>query len=220
MQLPEHHVPVTSHDHLVNVLAEYDISTARWGVSNDENNTRTSNDLWSEIDLGEAILYKDESGLYRYNATVKAQVYYALGRSTLLLYESRRHDYVRETEYTRSLHNSVSEKRRAGHGETPKSAILRGLREELRGDHDEEIITAPRIVLGASRHHPTVQERHYPGLLSATETHYFDVLLLPEQYRPNGYVERKYNESKQLVRATSFEWRNKDSGLPQTLRES
>ena len=216
MQLPEQIIPITSHAHLLGVLDEHNISTATWG----ENNTRTSSDLATELLLGEAALCTDESGLYRYNTTVKAQVYHRVGGHALRLVEAVRHDAVKGTWFSRGLNNSISEKRRAFAGETPEVAILRGLREELRGYDDTAVVTTPeRMVLSTHILHPTKQELHYAGLRAATETDYFDILLQPAEYRPEGYVERNYGAGR-LTRATYFHWSDAGDGLPKTLQES
>lgn len=215
MELPQQIIPVESHAELLDTLDAYSISPDTWG--NDD--TRTSHDLFQEIADGETALFLSDEGLRRYCATVKANVYHHTGSGVLHLVEAMQHNVITDAWRHRGLHNSMSEKQHAFHGEGPKTAILRGMREELRDPEGNQLVTTPlRLELHMHRRWPAQQERNYQGLWSVTETHYYDALLRPEEFSQR-YMERKVDDSGNLVRETFFCWQNAKGGLPESLMQ-
>lgn len=214
MEIPKNTISIASHDALQGTLAQHGIPYQTWG----KNDTRTSHDLYEEIAEGEAALFLAGESLRRYCATIKINVYHAAGTTVLHLIEAAQHNAVTGTWRHRGLHNSLSEKRHALYGEEPLAAALRGMREELCGPHGEQLVTIP-LHIDLKRHKlwPVQQERNYEGLLSTTETHYYNALLRPEEYSEWGYMERQFNESGQLRRVTFFHWETARDGLPPGL---
>ena len=214
MELPQQIVPIESHTELLATLDAYSISPDTWG--NDD--TRTSHDLFQEIADGETALLLSDEGLRRYCATVKANVYHHTGSGVLHLVEAMQHNVITDVWRHRGLHNSISEKQHVFHGVGPEAAIVRGMREELRDPGGKQLVTTPlRIELHMHQRWSPRQERNYQDLWSVTETHYYDALLRPEEFSPWGYMERKVDDSGNLVRETFFYWQNAKGGLPKSL---
>jgi hypothetical protein len=211
MEIPKKIIPINSHDALLDTLSQHSIAHQAWG----ENDTRTSHDLYKEIAEGEAALFLAEESLRRYCASVKVNLYHKTGSTVLRLVEAVQHNAMTGTWRHRGLYNSLSEKQHVFHGEGSQEAALRGMREELRGPNGEHMVTSPQhINLKMYKLWPVRQERNYEGLLSRTETHYYDALLRPEEYSPWGYIEQQLDESGKLKRATFFHWEAAKDGLP------
>jgi hypothetical protein len=214
MELPQQIIPVESHTELLDTLDRYSISPDTWG----DDDTRTSHDLFQEIADGETALFLSDEGLRRYCATVKANIYHDTGFGILRLVEAVQHNMVTDVWRHRKLHNSLSEKQHVFRGEGPEAAILRGMHEELRDPGGKQLVTTPlRLGLHMHRRWPPQQERNYQGLWSVTETHYYNALLQPEEFSPWGYMERKVDDSGELIRETFFHWENAKSDLPEKL---
>ncbi len=213
MEIPKNIIAIGSHDALLDVLNQQEIPHQAWG----QDDTRTSHDLYKEIADGEAAVFLTEQGLQRYCASIKVNIYHRTGSTVLHLVEVAQHNAVTGSWRHRGLYNSLSEKQHVFGGEEPLDAALRGMREELRGPDNEQVVTSPLCVnLKCKRLWPAKQERNYGGLLSTTETHYYDALLRPEEYRW-GYGEKQYDESGDLKRQTFFHWEPVRDGLPATL---
>lgn len=211
MEIPKKIIPIESHNSLVDMLNHHGVPHHMWG----ENDTRTSHDLYEEIAEGEAALFLAEEGLRRYCASIKVNLYHKTSSKMLHLVEAAQHNIVTGVWRHRGLLNSLSEKQRVFRGEEPQEAALRGMREELRGPDNEQMVTTPlHIRLKMQRLWPAQQERNYSGLLSTTETHYYDALLRPEEYSPWGYMEQQFDEFGQLRRATFFHWEPAKEGSP------
>ena len=165
-------------------------------------------------------MFLAEGSLRRYCASIKVNIYHRAGSTALHLVEAVQHNAVTGVWRHRGLHNSLSEKQHALLGEEPLDAALRGMREELRGPNNEQLVTTPLwIDLKMRKLWPARQERNYEGLPSTTETHYYDALLRPEEYSEWGYMERQFDESGQLKRASFFHWEVAQQGLPSRVFE-
>jgi hypothetical protein len=194
---------IESHQMLEGTLSAHGISTASWG----ENDSKTSGDLYEELQAGESALFMAADGLQKYCSTIKVDVFHSVGSRLLRLTEAVQYNCVTGTWRHRGLRNSLSEKRRALQGEEPGEAAVRGLYEELRGPDEEVRVTDPlSLHLTAHKLHPPQAERNYAGLLSVNETHYFVAQLRPEEYDPRGYMERNTDDQGRPVRETYFHW--------------
>jgi hypothetical protein len=204
MAIPEHTIEIPSHDTLIAVLDEHGVPYDVWG----EDGSRTTTDLYEEIREGESALFVATDGLQRYGTTVKVDVYHSADAHLLHLVEEAQHNRITDTWRRRGLHNSLSEKRRAMHGEEPEAAALRGLREELQDRNGKELMRTPPHTLQLTSHRvwPSQQECNYAGLPAINETHYYVAQLRPEQYDPSGYVERKVDRRGKILRETFFLW--------------
>jgi hypothetical protein len=190
MTFPENILDIQSVDSLTEALDEYQISTNGWG----EGDTKTVEDLYGELDCGETVLFMAAEGLQKYITTIKANVFYRDESGLYRLVEAAQNNLITGTWRHRGLHNSLSEKRHAAHGETPLHAARRALREEIGVEQPLALVQTAEIV------HPAKQERNYPSLLTINETQYFQASLRGEDYDPRGYIEE------QPTKRTFFHW--------------
>ena len=190
MAFPENILNIQSVDSLAEVLADHQISTNGWG----ESDTKTIEDLYDELDRGETALFIAAEGLQKYMTTIKVNVFYRNNSGLYRLVEAAQNNLTTGTWRHRGLHNSLSEKRHATHGETPLEAARRALREEIGVERPLALRQTAEII------HPAKRERNYPSLPTINETQYFQASLRGEDYDPRGYIEE------QPTKRTFFHW--------------
>ncbi|HET8671545.1 MAG TPA: NUDIX domain-containing protein [Candidatus Saccharimonadales bacterium] len=193
MATPPNILAIGSQEELATILDTFGIPTAGWG----EDGTKTTADLYREISQGETVLHQTigHTALGKYIWTVKVDVYYSPGPNDLVrLVEDFQEDRATGVRRHRRLSNSLSEKRRAMHGESPEAAALRALHEEIGVD------TPQGLYLTSEKVWAPKAEPNYAGLLVTNETHYYVARLGPEGYNPEGYIEETPE------RMTYFRW--------------
>lgn len=190
MALPENILAIQSQAQLVDILHVHRVNTTGWG----KDNTKSVENLFEELHAGEAALFLAADGLQKYITAVKVNVFYENNAGLYRLVEAAQNNFVTGEWRHRGLHNSLSEKRHALHGETPFEAARRALREEIGVDHPLALEQTAEIV------HSAKIERDYSPLLTVNETQYFEARLRDEDYNPKGYIEE------QATKRTFFHW--------------
>lgn len=193
MPLPENILAIESRKQLTDVLVSHNISTVDWGIDN----TKTPADLYEELRAGESALFLAASGLQKYITTVKVNIFYKDAAGIYRLVEAAQNDFSSgENRWRhRALHNSLSEKRRGFHGESPLEAAQRALQEEIGVTQPLALEQTAEIV-----HPAKIEPRNYSTLPTVNETQYFQASLRAADYHPLGYVER------QPTKHTFFHW--------------
>jgi len=186
----ENHLRIHSIDSLAETLDTHKISTDSWG----KEGTKTVEDLYDELERGEATLLVATEGLQKYITTVKVNVFYRDESGLYRLVEAVQNNLVARTWRHRGLNNSLSEKRHAAYGETPLQAARRALHEEIGVEQALALEQTAEII------HPAKVERNYSPIPTINETQYFQASLRVENYDPRGYVEE------QPTKRTYFHW--------------
>jgi hypothetical protein len=160
-------------------LEDSGIDISKWG----KGEVKTIEHLQGEIDMGESVLEKDETGnLIRRVSVVGADIYYVSPKGKKYRLKEDKQIFQDGRERRRDYGHAVSEKMKSG--EDPKVAIIRGIREELGIDgeietqrtwEDEKVLLSPS----------------YPGLLSNYHRYEFKVMLSEDQFKRDGYIERQ-----------------------------
>lgn len=172
------------------VLARHGVPYKSWGTAT----PKTLQDLWKEIKQGESLLYLEKGVLVRFVRRVQATVHFVNEGTHLLLHEERQvfaNGHVR----VRDQRISVSEKRRPN--ERACAAMQRGIREEL-----SIYLKDPSCLVhkGKETSKPS-SSKTYPGLLTSHYVVRYRLDLVPEDFRPEGYIER------QKSKTTYFAWK-------------
>ena len=154
------------------------IDLSKWG----QKGTKTVEQLFEEIEEGETEMTKDVDGkLLRKVLGVGADIFFTDGDQTYKLKEEKQvfdDGSVRVRDFARG----VSEKMKFG--EYSHDAMARGIQEELgimSNIYLEEIETIVE----------TKDSPSYPGLMSHYIVDIFKVNLVPRQYKPEGYIEKR-----------------------------
>lgn len=173
---------------LRNLLEQSGIDTSTWG----QGPTKTIEQLQKEIDEGEAVLIKSETGeIIRKISLACVDVYYKNSDGKMFFLREDKQVYLNGSERKRTLKSSVTEKMKAG--EDSFDAAKRGLIEELgiegnlnvefieKVNDEEEIISA------------------YPGLKAKRTKEIFKILLDETQFSPEGYKEVQKDKTTYFV---------------------
>jgi hypothetical protein len=174
---------------LRNLLEQSGIDTSTWG----QGPTKTIEQLQKEIDEGEAVLIKTDSGEVVRNISLACvDVYYKNEDGKIFFLREDKQVYQNGSERKRTLKSSVTEKMKSE--ENSLDAAKRGLMEELgiSGDlnleHLEKVEDEEEIVSA------------YPGLKSKRIKDIFRVNLDETQFLPEGYKEVQEDKT------TYFNW--------------
>lgn len=156
------------------------IDTSTWGTGS----AKTIEHLYNEMKDGESKLVTDaENGLLKITSVVGATIYYESPSGDKYRLKEDKQIFSDGRERIRpSDSQSVFEKMQFD--EDPTEAMKRGLQEELGIKDDTRIVeteTNKKIQESAS----------YPGLLSETTFHFFDVYINDDQFEPDGYTEEQ-----------------------------
>lgn len=171
---------------LVSLLEKYKIDVSLFG----KNKAKSLDDLLVEIRQGETVLVEKNEQLFRELSVARVNVF-AKTKEDLRIqliedYQILNNGQIRR----RKKKTSVSEKLKKG--ESPLSAMRRGLLEEL-GIRRFKFISKPSFDT------EIVQSPSYPGVLSKYIFHDFAVILADDEYR-GGYIEKTKNIT------TFFRW--------------
>lgn len=173
------------------ILKQHKVPFEKWG----EGPTKTIEIFWKEIQEGESQLAVSKKGrLVRLVERSQALINCEGPTGRLFLRESKQ-VFANGSRRTRKQDISVSEKR--ARGESARSAMVRGIAEELK------ITLVDPMVLKRKRGHrysSSKSSRSYPGLPVKNRVAVFTWLMPIEYFDPEGYVER------QPTKTTCFEW--------------
>lgn len=168
----------TLQEKLTNLLSSTEIDTSSWG----KGEARTLEDFVRELEQGESVLSVNSKGeLLRTVSIACVDITY----KDLKLIEERQ-VFEDGRVRIRGLSATVTEKILPG--ETPEKAALRGLDEELgikNTDTFESIDTKESL---------RMESPSYPGVKSRYIVHHFEATIDPNEYQPEGYIERNTEE--------------------------
>lgn len=174
-------------------LEDSGIDISQWG----KGEAKTIEHLKCEIDRGESVLKKDETGtLVRRVSIVGANIYHISKNGKRYCLIEDRQIFIDGRERRRDYGHAVSEKMKPG--EDPKDAIVRGIQEELGIDgviDPQKTWEDEKISLS----------RSYPGLVSNYIRYEFEVILDEDQFKPDGYIEEQEKMN------TYFIWKEVDN---------
>jgi 8-oxo-dGTP pyrophosphatase MutT (NUDIX family) len=168
-------------------LTERNIPIEQWGVGE----AKTLEQLVAEIKAGETVLQEDNGNLVRLVRAAEVFVWYTQGFDRFFLVEDRQ-EFSGDRIRRRKRASSVAEKMTPY--EHPVIAAQRAIREELG-------ITTPVAMTYRGPLHNDRESPSYPGLRSIYDVYAFDAELTAEQYRKEGYIEKKEEMT------TYFIWR-------------
>jgi len=174
-------------DDLQRQLESAGIDTSKWGIGE----AKTLAHLQEEIESGESVLISGETGeLLRQVAVAVADVYYKSPDGKRYRLKEDRQIFKDGRERRRGLVQAVSEKIRPN--ESPKNAMIRGIREELGLGGEIKLIEA-------GTEEETLISPSYPGLPSKYVRHKFKIMLNDEQFNLEGYIEEQPDKSTYFV---------------------
>lgn len=182
---------------LLTRLQSHNVPLAEWG----NGEARTLDDLMNEIASGEATLEEMEDGrLLRVVRGARVHVFYEDAGGQYKLVEDRQ-EYIdgRIRRRMADLDMSIGEKMKPG--EDAEAAARRSLEEELGVRSGFNLTSRAKL---SERISPS---KAFPGLSTKYISHDFDVTLLQDQFRPEGYVEVQPDKT------TYFIWQKIDNGL-------
>lgn len=176
---------------LQKILKQHKVPFETWG----QGPTKTLENFWKELQEGESVLAISGRGkLTRLVERSQALIYYEGPAGRLFLRESMQ-VFANGARRTRKQDISVSEKRRRG--ESARSAMVRGISEELKIDLADPSVLERKP---GHRYSSSKSSRSYPGLAAKNRMAIFMWLMPIEHFDPEGYVER------QRTKTTCFEW--------------
>ncbi len=184
---PEEIVVIQDLAELKRVLGEGNIDTSVWG----QGKAKTVEAFLKELSEGEARLVRETRGLLRNIVVSGAHVFYSDRGNTLYLREEKQVFKKDGRERKRDSKVSVGEK--AKPGETPRNAIVRGIREELGVQGNFGLVDSTSSM--REEHSPS-----FPGLLTRYNEHHFLAFLHDGQFKAEGYVEEADDKT------TYFTW--------------
>lgn len=157
-------------------LISFNLPIEKWGIGG----SKTIIHLLDEIRTGECTLTEEEGNLIRKIEYVACEVFYDDGEKTLKLIEEKQVFSGGRTRI-REKNSSMSEKMKPD--ENPLDSLIRGMKEELGIEVNENQITSE------STESKEEFSGSFPGLLSQYKGYNFKCYLNDSQYNPNGYVE-------------------------------
>ena len=172
-------------------LRAFGIPTELWG----KGETKTIEHLVHELKLGESNLTIHNGKLARLISMVVANVQY----ENLILIEERQ-EFKDGRIRNRNLEFSLGEKILSTTNESLREAVTRMLKEELG-------ITTQAIIIGFENNYTDEkieESQSYPGLITIYKRTIFKVILRPNQFKPEGYIERQKDKT------TYFIWKDCD----------
>lgn len=175
-------------DFLINLLAQYRISTNSWN----KGSAKTPHHLYDELISRESILLESINGeILRLVRAVGINIFYRNYKGELYRLVEDEQIFNDSRRRNRTLNSSIAEKVLSQ--ENAEEAARRAVREELNilGDlhiSPDKIIEETRI------------SSSYPGLPSKYKYYLYTLYLCADQYRPDGYVEV------QVDKKTYFKW--------------
>ena len=168
------------------------INVSEWG----KGQAKTLEHLQDEITSGETVLVTGEQGeLLRKVVVGGADIFYTSPEGKKYRLKEDRQIFKDGRERRRDLGQAVSEKMKPN--EDPKTAMIRGVREEL-GMQGEIFLTETGV------DEQLLSSPSYPGLQSQYIRHKFEAMLNDQQFKPDGYVEEQKDKS------TYFVWEEAD----------
>ena len=177
---------ISSIEELYEILDEYNIDLSKWSTGP----YKSVEHLWKEIKEEECVIYGVDGILHREVNFVGAKILYDDNGTKLKLHEEKA-IFKDGRERIRDIWYSMAEKFKFN--EDPKSALIRGMKEELNIDVDESQFVEYNKIYFPS-------DGDYPGLESFHTGYGFIITLNDEQYNPNGYIE--HQEDKDIY----FKW--------------
>jgi len=180
-------IKVNSLKELYTLLEKHNIDLSIWSTGP----YKSVEHLWKELEEGECQLYNFENAIRREVNFVGAKIIYIDGNKKYKLAEDKaifKDGRVRE----RNIWYSMAEKFKFG--EDPKEAFIRGMKEELNIDvNDEQFFNFNKIYFPS--------DGDYPGINSFHTGYGFFIVFNEEQYDKNGYIE--HQEDKDIY----FNWK-------------
>lgn len=177
------------------ILEKVGLPLDTWGVGP----TKTFEDLWEELRLGEAWLdipgeeNRDQYGeVIRVTHVLAINVFCEVEGKVWRLCEEKQVFKDGRGERRRELISSLAEKIRKD--EDQEDAVVRALQEEL------GVLHTPRNVMYDGSDEMWKRTQTYPGLSSQLLLEKYTVLLHPDDFQPDGYVED------QVEKQTFFIW--------------
>lgn len=170
------------------ILTTAGVQVEDWGTGK----AKTIAHLTKELADGETTLVEWDGKVVRLVRVTRADIFFDHPERGLLKLVELKQVFRDGRERVRDLPVSLAEK--IVPGEDPATAIIRGIREELR-------IMGNLIPLHVESIEEVNVSPSYPGLESVYELHRFRVDLTPNQFDPSGYVEEQPDKS------TIFGWR-------------
>lgn len=169
-------------------LHSYGVHTESWGRG-----SKDVDDLYEELSCGETrlVLRRDGTVLRLKRAAAARVLFNDQGRQLML---QRKEQVFRNGTVRSDFSDRLSISEKLQPKEKAKKALIRGLGEELQLDPPFSI--RPR---GTSV--DIAVSKTFPGLVTKSTRHRFDVHLHPEQYNPDGYIEE------QPKKTTYFGWK-------------
>lgn len=178
-------------ERVITLLEHYAIDTSAWHGGS----IKTVNDLIEEVRLGESSLIENNNELLRLVRVVCPTIYARIDDRIYVLIENRQ-EFINGNVRHRNLGSSLGEK--IINNESPLDALLRGLREELQIERFDEILYSGESV-------DRGDSQSYPGLLSEYRKYNYAVVLSPDDFCPEGYMEV------QARKTTYFTWEKTQS---------
>lgn len=177
----------TTKDELLYKLLSHGIPVYTWGTGE----SKTLSHLLKEINTEESVIMEGQNGeLLRAIRGVGINVYFCNGSNILRLKEDRQ-EFGDGRVRRRVLSTSVGEKMTPG--ELPFGAAERALKEELdlspEGLSDTYIVEDRDIIASTS----------FPGLQTKNTVYVFNCFVTPQQYNPNGYIERQSDKTSYFI---------------------
>ncbi len=179
-------IKIKSVKKLKNLLSRYGVDYYMWG----KGATKTLNQLFIEINLGESYLSIENNKLLRTISVVNMFFFFKRKGNFYFLREDRQ-EFSNGSIRQRNPISSLSEK--MSPNENPVSAIIRGIKEELGFDFymkGKSYLSRTNIRKSSS----------YPGLKTYYKFYDFTSYINEENYFKNGYVENQVDKS------TYFTW--------------
>ena len=178
----------SNNDKLKSQLEAYGVDTTVWGTGG----YKTIDHLVKEIEDQEVILDFNEDGELTRISEVVAAMILCIHDDKMYRLKEEKQVFIDGRERVRpSAGQSVFEKMKLG--EKPDEAILRGIAEELS--------IAGEIILNYIEKVENIADsKSYPGLITKSTTHFFEVELTAEQFKSQGYIEE------QADKITFFVW--------------
>ena len=168
-------------------LEKAGINISQWGT----NNTKTLEHLQKEIEDRETTLITDRLGnVLRKVMVGGADIYYISPDNKKYRLKEEKQIFKDGRERRRDLEDSVCEKMKLG--EDPKSAIIRGIREEL-GINGEITLTQTGV------EEEKIASPSYPGLKAHYVFYKFQVILTDKQFNADGYIENQPDKSTYFI---------------------
>lgn len=189
---------VSDRQALIRLLNEFDVPLDQWGTGN----AKTLNHLVDELRAGETRLSREGDRLTLTTWVCRVDLYFeAHDGENLHLREDRQIFHDPERIRRRDIEVSVGEKIKTGQGESAREAAPRGIQEELGIDSEIELTGGM-----FSRHR--AEAVCYPGFVHDKLFYTYEATIEPEDFRPEGYVERQRDKD------TYFVWERIDGGQP------